>query len=97
MGKTVAPYRIALDRELQRWIGFARALRRDDRQAFDQLMDACRNLASAASNATRPVIFESMVMSILLTQQKILNKLEKEVNAAGKQGDQLQTRRRLDT
>jgi hypothetical protein len=97
MGKTVASYRIALDRELQRWSGFARALRREDRKTFDQLMDACRNHASAGSNSTRPVIFESMVMSILLNQQKILNKLEKEVNAAGKQRDQLQTRKRLDT
>ena len=97
MGKTVASYRIALDRELQKWSGFARALRRDDRKAFDQLMDTCRNLASAGSNSTRPVIFESMVMSILLNQQKILNKLEKEVSAAGKQCEQLQTHRGMDT
>jgi hypothetical protein len=72
----VASYRMALDREVQRWIVFARALRKEDRAAFDQLMDICRNYASAGSNATRPVIFEAMVMSILLHQQKILNKLE---------------------
>ncbi|MFP3984909.1 MAG: hypothetical protein ACLFU9_02950 [Candidatus Bathyarchaeia archaeon] len=84
MGKTVASYRMALDRELQRWSGFARALRSEDRKAFDQMMDACRNFASAGSNATRPVIFESMVMSILLHQQKTLNKLEKELHATRK-------------
>jgi len=81
MGKTVESYRDALDMEIQRWNGFAKALRNDDREAFEQLMDACRNYASAGSNATRPVMFEPMVMSILLYQQKKLIKLEKELNA----------------
>lgn len=85
MGKTVPSYRMALDKELQRWSGFARALRKEDRTAFKQMMDACRNYASAGSNATRPVMFESMVMSILLHQQKTLNELEKGINAARKQ------------
>ncbi len=81
MGKTVASYRMALDRELQRWSGFARALRKEDRGAFDRMMDACRNYASAGSNATRPVVFEAMAMSILLHQQKTLSRLEKELDA----------------
>jgi len=81
MGKTVESYRIALEDEIQGWNGFAKALRTDDLEAFEQLMDACRSYASAASNATRPVMFEPMAMSILLTQQKRLIKLEKELNA----------------
>ena len=84
MGKTVASYRMALDREIQRWIGFARALRKEDRAAFEQMMDACRNYGSAGSNATRPVILESMIMSILLHQQKTINRLEKEIDAIRK-------------
>jgi hypothetical protein len=72
---------MALDREVQRWSGFARALRKEDRVAFEQLIDICRNYASAGSNATRPVLFEAIVMSVLLHQQKLLNKLEKELNA----------------
>jgi hypothetical protein len=82
MGKTVESYRIALDMEIQKWNSFARALRIDDKEAFEQLMDACRNYASAGSNATRPVIFEPIVMSILLYQQKRLIRLEKELDAA---------------
>jgi hypothetical protein len=81
MGKTVESYRIALEDEIQGWNGFAKALRNDDLEAFEQLMDACRSYASAASNATRPVMFEPMAMSILLFQQKRLIKLEKELNA----------------
>jgi len=84
LGKTVESYRMALDREVQRWSGFARALRKEDRAVFEQLIDMCRNYASAGSNATRPVLFEAMVMSILLHQQKILNNFE-ELLAAPKQ------------
>ena len=51
MGKTVPSYRVALDHEIQRWNGFARALRQDDREVFEQLMDICKNYASAASKA----------------------------------------------
>lgn len=81
MGKTVESYRIALDTEIQTWNGFAKALRSDDREAFERMTDACRNHASAGSNATRPEVFESMVMSILLEQQKTLIRLEKELVA----------------
>ncbi|MGB8780106.1 MAG: hypothetical protein WCD81_05595 [Candidatus Bathyarchaeia archaeon] len=77
MGKTVESYRLALDTEIQSWSGFVKALRADDRSAFEQMTDVCRNHASAGSNATRPEIFEPMVMSILLEQQKKLNRLEK--------------------
>jgi hypothetical protein len=85
VGKTVESYRMALDREVQRWSGFARALRKEDREAFEQLIDICRNYASAGSNATRPVLFEPMVLSILLDQQKTLNRLKKDLLAASKQ------------
>ena len=87
MGRTVPSYRMSLDREVQRWSGFARALRKEDRAVFDQLMDACRTYASAGSNATRPILFEPMVMSILLHQQKILNRLEKELLAVRRQSN----------
>jgi hypothetical protein len=91
MGKTVESYRLALDLESQKWKGFANALRSDDKEAFEQMMDACRNHASAGSNATRPTVFEPMVMSILLCQQEKLNKLEKELDAIKQKLDQPRT------
>ena len=79
MGKTVESYRMALESEINRWNGFARALRKDDREAFEELMDSCRNNAMAAGNACNPLIFEPMVMSILLGHQKKLRKLEQQL------------------
>jgi len=81
MGKTVESYRMALEDEIRKWTGFAKALRSVDREAFEKLMDACRSFASAGSNATQPVIFEPMIMSMLLFQQERLQKLEKELDA----------------
>jgi hypothetical protein len=81
MGKTVESYRMALEDEIRRWNGFAKALRTEDREAFEALIDACRLFASAGSNATQPILFEPMVMSILLFQQKKLHRLEKALDA----------------
>lgn len=80
MGKTVESYRMALESEICRWNGFGRALRSEERQAFEALMDACRGYASAAGNATNPLLFEPMVMSILVYQQMSLQRLRKELN-----------------
>jgi hypothetical protein len=80
MGKTVPAYRIALEEEISRWSGFARALRTSDREAFDELMDMCRSFASAGGNATNPILFEPFAMSIILGQQKRILSLEKKLN-----------------
>jgi hypothetical protein len=80
MGKTVPAYRMALEEEISRWSGFARALRTSDREAFDELMDMCRSFASAGGNATNPILFEPFAMSIILGQQKRILALEKKLN-----------------
>ena len=82
MGRTVESYRMALEDEISRWKGFEKALRVEDREAFEALMDACRSYASAGSNATQPILFESMALSILLSQQKKIIRLEKKLDAA---------------
>ena len=81
MGKTVETYRMALDDEIRRWKGFVNALRKEDREAFEALTDACRGYASAGSNAVQPILFEPMIMSMLLSQQVRLQRLEKKLDA----------------
>ena len=85
MGKTVESYRMALEDEISRWKGFEKTLRIEDKAAFDALMDACRNYASAGSNATNPILFEPMVMSILLSQQVKISRLEKALDEVKRQ------------
>jgi hypothetical protein len=85
VGKTVESYRIAVENEICRWNGFAKALRSEDRAAFEAVMDACRSYASAASNAVQPILFEPMVISILVSQQKAIMRLEKALDAVKQQ------------
>ena len=80
MGKTVESYRMVIEDEIRRWNGFAKALRKQDSDAFDKLMDACRSYGSAGSNATQPLIFEPMIMSMLVSQQIGLQRLQKELD-----------------
>ena len=68
-----------LESEISRWDGFVRVLRKDDREAFEEMMDMCRGYASEAGNATNPILFEPMVMSVLLAQQKRIRTIEKEL------------------
>jgi hypothetical protein len=72
MGKTVESYRMALEFEIDWWKGFRKALESEqEKEAFEELMDMCRNNAISSGNACNPKIFEPMVMSILLAQQKV--------------------------
>ena len=80
MGKTVESYRMAIEDEIQTWKGFANALRTGDRDAFEALMDACRGYASAGGNAVKPVLFEPMIMSMLLSLKVQVQNLQKELD-----------------
>ena len=81
MGKTVPSYRMALEFEIEGWKGFRKALQsEEEREAFDWLMDMCRNNAMASGAACNPVIFEPMVISIALAQTKKICELEFKLN-----------------
>jgi hypothetical protein len=71
---------MAIEDEIQRWKGFANALRRRDREAFEALIDACRGYASAGGNAVQPVLFEPMTMSMLLSLQMQVQTLQRRLD-----------------
>ena len=51
MGRTCPTYRTLLEDEIRSWETFRRALRKEDQEAFDRLMEKVRTHASASSNA----------------------------------------------
>ena len=68
---------MALEWEIATWRQYRKALPTDeDREAFDTVMDLCRGLASAGSNATNPILFEPMMVSAVVALQKKLTLLE---------------------
>ncbi len=84
MGRTVPSYRQGLKREIEKWKGFRKGLRNKDAEAFDRMMNACRNFASAGSMATRPILLEAMFMSILLQQEKDLMEIREKLDSLEK-------------
>jgi hypothetical protein len=82
-----------LESEIAKWKEFVKALPgNSDKEAFEELMNYCRNYASAAGAAVRPIITDAMFMSILLAHEKELTKikalLEKLSNEKEKQQDE---------
>ncbi len=81
MGRTVPSFRMALESEIAQWASFRKALTSDsDRAAFDALMDMCRSNTMASGAACNPIVFEPMMMSIMVAQEKKLRKLEHELS-----------------
>lgn len=85
MGRTVPSYRQALEAEISRWEGFGKALRGRDKEAFDEMINACRMYASAGGSATRPILTEAMFMSILLNHQKAIMEIKESLERLEKQ------------
>jgi hypothetical protein len=82
MGKTVPSYRMAIEDEISNWKNFRNGLNsEEEKQAFDIIMDMCRSQAMAGSNACNPILFEPMVMSVLLVQQKQIRILQRKLDA----------------
>jgi hypothetical protein len=73
---------MAIEEEISHWKPFREALASDEeKQAFDDVADMCHNMAMAGGNACNPVLFEPMVMSVLLGQQKRIKTLQRKIDA----------------
>ena len=79
MGRTVPTFTNLIDAELSSWTKFRRGLRKEDQEVFDEIFRAVKLHLAENFYAMRAVPFESMMMSILIEQQKAIRKLEKEV------------------
>ena len=66
----------------QQWNDFRRALRKEDREAFDSLMNSARLHASASTYAISLDPTESALLSMLLEHEKKLLALKKRAEDA---------------
>jgi len=88
MGRTVRTYRTVLEELIADWKAFRKALRKQDREAFDRLMEKARTHASAASYDPRLDPMESVFMSILVALEKEIEELRKKVEELEKRDTQ---------
>jgi hypothetical protein len=64
---------------LSSWSKFRRGLRKEDQEVFDEIFRAAKLHLAENFYAMRAVPFESMMMSILVEQQKRIKRLEEEI------------------
>jgi len=79
MGRTVLPYSQIIEREYADWKKFRRGLRREDQAILDRLFDLARLHVQAGVYASRPWPLETILVSILIEQEKALQFLRQEV------------------
>jgi hypothetical protein len=61
-------------------------LRKEDQEVFDSLFEKARLRAKAGGSALRPWPFETMLISILLEQEKALGELRSKIKRHEKDG-----------
>jgi hypothetical protein len=77
MGKTLPPFSQLIEAERRRWAPFKRALPKENQALFDRLFDCAKLHIQAGVMESRPWPFETIVMAILLEQQKQVEQLER--------------------
>ncbi len=82
MSGTFESFKQALEQEINKWNGFANALRKGDRESFDALIDTCRSYAPEASCGEKTTVLEAMEMSMMLGHDNRIRQLEETLNAA---------------
>ena len=79
MGRTVPTFTNLIDLELSSWTKFRRGLRKEDQDVFDDILRAAKLHLAENFYAMRAVPFESMIMSIVIEQQKAIRQLKEEL------------------
>lgn len=87
MGRTLPTFNLYLEREQAAWLPFRRALRREDRAAFDRLFALAKRHMAEAMYVARPVPFDTLILTILLEQQKELERLRQRLDGETEGGE----------
>lgn len=70
MGRTVPTFTHLIEQEISSLKNLRRALRGRDREAFDRLCNYVRMHKTSGGLACRPVPFETMLLLMLIEQEK---------------------------
>jgi len=83
LGRSVPTYRMKLEELIAELGDYRRALREEDRRAFDALMNRARRYASAAGFQASSDPMETALLSMLVGIEKELEALRREAEASG--------------
>ena len=77
MGRTVPTFTQVIEQEMESWSKFRRGLRKEDQEVLDDLFRAARMQLASNAYAVRPIPFDSIIISMLLAQQRMIRELER--------------------
>jgi len=90
MGRTILPYRSAIEHEISHtWKKFARMLRKEEKTFFEDLINTIRNYTSEAGAAAFPSIIDGMFLSAIFAHTKELKELRNSIKEVQKTIEQL--------
>ena len=92
MGRNALTYRQRLRLELDKWRNFRKALLKDEKEAFDGLVDQVFRLCHAGSMYPERDTFDLLTMSALISHEGRLKTLEKELKLEMKVDERLPIR-----
>ena len=87
MGKTLPPFSSLIEQERRRWMPFKKKLPKADQAIFDRLFDCAKLHIQAGVMVSRPWPFETIVMAIVLEQQKQVERLESLLDELQRRGE----------
>jgi hypothetical protein len=76
MGRTVPTFTNIIDIELSSWSKYRRGLRKEDQEIFDDVFRAAKLHLAENFYAMRTIPFESIVMSVMVEQRKLIRRLQ---------------------
>jgi hypothetical protein len=75
------PNEDVLTKEIESWKGFADSLKSEkDRQLFNKMLNDCYKYATAINAKGEPFPTEPLIMSLLLSQHKMIEWLSKQIS-----------------
>ncbi len=85
MGRTVPTFTNIIDNELTSWSKYRRGLRKEDQELFDEIFRAAKLHLAENFYAMRTIPFESIMMSIVVEQGKLIRQLRDRLTHVEKQ------------
>jgi|WetSurMetagenome_2_1015567.scaffolds.fasta_scaffold538258_2 hypothetical protein len=79
MGRTLPTFTRIIDSEIESWSKYKRGLRKEDQEIFEDLFRAARIHLAENFYAMRTIPFESIVISMLIEQRKLIKRLQEQV------------------
>ncbi|MBI3110573.1 MAG: hypothetical protein HYZ01_03270 [Ignavibacteriales bacterium] len=76
MGRTVPTFTNIIDSEIVSWSKYRQGLRKEDQELFDEVFRSARRQLAANFYAMRTIPFESIMMSIIVEQGRVMRELK---------------------